>query len=444
VAPRTEVQTLSQQQDAELTRLERQISLHPKDTRLALRGLLEKSAAGSLERLQIDSVRARLVTVLRDESFTTALESELAQWPDNHQSVAAQLLLRCVKADLLQGQGHVPEALKLLEPLSRHEIDLEVVPLRLQFQSQRMLSRIDFAAGRADEAVAWGLSTLRVADRMNLAWRRASALSGLAVAYFGAQQLERAEQTAEQALKEAEKDPDAALLYDVYNTMGLVLRDPARNQEATDKALHYAELTGNEYLVAQAHTNEADMLLDRHRYQDAITHSETAITMARRIGDVNEESIATHNMGMAKMALGRLQEGEQDINHALEMVRSQGVDHYTANLLDEYGGALERAGEPAKAIVAYHQYRTLIDKILRDDTRKLVLEAQERFDAEQRAKAIELLNRDNSLKGEQLRTSTLKIKLWVALGACIAVSIGLLTSGYRRVRRTNQALAQHQ
>jgi len=441
VAPTTEVLSLPQQQDAELTRLERQVNLHPNDTRLALRGLLEKSAAGSLARLQIDTVRARLVTVLRDESFTTALESDLAQWPDNPQSVGAQLLLRCVKADLLQEQGHMPEALKLMEPLSRHEIDLKAIPLRLQFQSQRMLSRINFALGRADEAVAWGLSTLSVAERMNESWRRALALSRLADAYSGAQQSERAEKTGEQALVEANKDPDPALLYDVYNTLGIVLRDPARSQEATNKALHYAEQTNSEFLIAQAHSNEADMMLDLHRYQDAIAHAETAIKMARRIGDVGEESVATHNMGLAKMALGRLQEGEQDINRALDMVRSQGVDHYTANLLEEYGAALERAGEPAKAIVAYHQYRQLIDQILRDDARKLVLESQERFDAEQRAKAIELLNRDNALKGEQLRTDTLKLKLWFALGACIALFMGLLVSGYRKVRHTNQALA---
>ncbi|MBV8470063.1 MAG: diguanylate cyclase [Burkholderiaceae bacterium] len=435
------MQALSQQQDAELTRLERQAQIRPNDTRLALRGLLDKSAAGSLERLQIETARARLVAVLHDDAFNSALESDLAQWPDNPQSVAAHLLLLSIRADRLQEHGQMLEAHKLLEPLSRHEIDLNVVPLRLQFLTQTMLSRIDFALGRADESVAWAISSLSVADKMNESWRRATALSKLAAAYFGAQQLDRATDAAAQALREANKDPDPALLYEVYNTMGIVLQDPERNQDATNKALHYAELTANDNLIAQAHGNEADMLLDRHRYQDAIAHAETAIALSRRTGNLSQESVATHNMGLAKMALGRLQEGEQDVNHALEMSRSLGVDHYTASLLNEYGMALEKAGEPAKAIAAFHQYRQLIDQILREDSRKLVLEAQERFDAEQRAKAIELLNRDNALKNEQLRSSRLKLKLWIALGACIAVSMGLVASGYRRVHRTNQALA---
>ncbi|MBV8125126.1 MAG: hypothetical protein JO370_13750, partial [Paucibacter sp.] len=316
------MQALSQQQDAELTRLERQAQIRPNDTRLALRGLLDKSAAGSLERLQIETARARLVAVLHDDAFNSALESDLAQWPDNPQSVAAHLLLLSIRADRLQEHGQMLEAHKLLEPLSRHEIDLNVVPLRLQFLTQTMLSRIDFALGRADESVAWAISSLSVADKMNESWRRATALSKLAAAYFGAQQLDRATDAAAQALREANKDPDPALLYEVYNTMGIVLQDPERNQDATNKALHYAELTANDNLIAQAHGNEADMLLDRHRYQDAIAHAETAIALSRRTGNLSQESVATHNMGLAKMALGRLQEGEQDVNHALEMSRS--------------------------------------------------------------------------------------------------------------------------
>ena len=55
---------------------------------------------------------------------------------------------------------------------------------------------------------------------------------------------------------------------------------------------------------------------------------------------------------------------------------------------------------------------TTRDQVLRDDTRKAVLDAQERYDAEQRAKEIELLNRDNELKAKQVHQRNLTLALW--------------------------------
>ena len=81
------------------------------------------------------------------------------------------------------------------------------------------------------------------------------------------------------------------------------------------------------------------------------------------------------------------------------------------------------------------------ERVLRDETRKLLLEAQERQDAEQRARDIELLNRDNALKAEQLHQHNLALMLWAALGGCVFVSLGLLYQAFRRVRRTNEQLA---
>jgi diguanylate cyclase (GGDEF)-like protein len=83
----------------------------------------------------------------------------------------------------------------------------------------------------------------------------------------------------------------------------------------------------------------------------------------------------------------------------------------------------------------------MVDRVLRDETRTLLLEAQERQDAEQRARDIELLNRDNALKAEQVQQRSLALMLWAALGGCVLVSLGLLYQAFRRVRRTNEALA---
>ena len=102
---------------------------------------------------------------------------------------------------------------------------------------------------------------------------------------------------------------------------------------------------------------------------------------------------------------------------------------------------LERAGDLSGAVFAYREHRRVSERVLRDETRKLLLEAQERQAAEQRAREIELLNRDNALKAEQVHQRNLALMLWVALGGCVLVSLVLLWQAFRRARRTNEQLA---
>jgi diguanylate cyclase (GGDEF)-like protein len=65
---------------------------------------------------------------------------------------------------------------------------------------------------------------------------------------------------------------------------------------------------------------------------------------------------------------------------------------------------------------------------------------QERFDAERRARDLELLNRENELKSEQLRRGDLQQRLWWLLAATSVLSFSVLVLLYRRVRRSNRAL----
>jgi diguanylate cyclase (GGDEF)-like protein len=146
-------------------------------------------------------------------------------------------------------------------------------------------------------------------------------------------------------------------------------------------------------------------------------------------------------MGLAKIGLKRISEGKRDALAGIALDEKRGASSGASLGWQELGLYLERAGDLAGAAQAYHQYRRLIDQSLRADTRKAVLEAQAKYDDERRAKEIELLNRDMSLKAEQLRERDLRLKLWAALGGCVLLSAVLLGLTYQRIRKTNQALA---
>jgi diguanylate cyclase (GGDEF)-like protein len=153
------------------------------------------------------------------------------------------------------------------------------------------------------------------------------------------------------------------------------------------------------------------------------------------------ESLARANSGIAKIGLKRVAEGKRDVLASIAFDEKRGANSSAAGTWQELGSYLERAGDLEAAVHAYHQHRKLIDVVLRDDTRKAVLESQAVYDDERRAKDIELLNRDMSLKAEQLRERDLRLKLWAALGGCVLLSGLLLGLAYQRIRKTNLALA---
>jgi diguanylate cyclase (GGDEF)-like protein len=106
----------------------------------------------------------------------------------------------------------------------------------------------------------------------------------------------------------------------------------------------------------------------------------------------------------------------------------------------ELGMYLEKAGDLAGAVKAYHRHRQLDDTILQRDQQKAIVEMQERFDAERRTRDLALLNRENELKSEQLRRRDLQQRLWWLLAATFVLSFSVVVLLYRRVRRSNRAL----
>ncbi|MBI3346606.1 MAG: GGDEF domain-containing protein, partial [Burkholderiales bacterium] len=275
-------------------------------------------------------------------------------------------------------------------------------------------------------------------------WRVALTLVDLAFTTSRADTPARARQIAAQALAEAQKDPDPMTLNQAYTMRGIVHADDSDTTitlQANSDALEQAALAGADSVRALGLANFADYHLRQGHPARALELAEQALPLARATRNVSAESVARSNIGLAKIAMGRVAEGRDDVRAAITLDEQQGALAYASDGWKELAGYLERAGDLAGATAAYREHRRMVDRVLRDETRKLLLEAQERQDAEQRARDIELLNRDNALKAEQVHQRNLALALWAALGGCVVVSLGLLYQAFRRVRRTNEQLA---
>jgi len=426
----------------DLERLEREGRSHPAATEQALQELQGRTPAGSLARVQWLTLRGYLSTEMRDAALTERIVKDLEAWPEESTQRAAGLARLYILARQQRRQNDLRQAAKTLATLPSYGL-LDAYP-ELLLRCQDFLTLVQLDLGEVDAAIAGAHEAVKLAEGTGRGWRRAQSLSILAFSYYQAQQPELALKAIEDSLREAQRDPSPALLYDIYTTRGIVqlgLGQVAIAEQAKQASLDAARQAGSDTLTSLALGNFADFHLTQGHYAEAKKFAEEALALAISIQNVDYELLARHNLGIAKIGLRRVEEGKREVLAALLRDEQRGSETTAAMAWNELGTHLERAGDLKDAAHAYHQYRRLIDKVLREETRKAMLEAQERYEDERRAKEIELLNRDNSLKSEQLRARDLQLRLWALLGGCVVLSAVLLGLAYQRIRRTNKALA---
>ncbi len=427
---------------AQLETIERAGRTRPEEYASRLQSLLPATAPGSAERAEVLSLRAMVLAIGRSRVGIDQLEAELASWPNAATRADLEVALATARDRYFTAQGDMREAVKAAASIPPETFAKASKRQRVRAHSAAVASLSE--AGKVQEALQNGQQELNLATEMGSAWRRAAALNDIGVSYFRADQMPSAVQASDEALLNARKDPDPVLMYQILNLRGIVHSDDPDDtitRQSFTEGLVFAEKAGDDGQRALLLGNFADYLLHRRQYAQALLVAEQALPLARQSRRVTAEIGARHNMGLAKIALGRVNEGREDVRVAITMDEQNGSSTSAAAGWKELGEYLEKAGDMPGAIDAFHEYRRIIEQVLRDDTRKAVVEAQENFEAERRSTEIELLNRDNKLKSEQIRARDLELGLWGVLSACVVLSAVLLAFAYQRIRKTNSALA---
>ncbi|MDR7299568.1 diguanylate cyclase (GGDEF)-like protein [Pelomonas aquatica] len=423
-------------------RLERAARAKPALYEQQLRARAARLPAGSAAQLDALALRGLLAAYARDRPLCDQIAEQLRQWPAGALRADAVVAAANVSAEYLVTQGDLREARRLLTAVDPQQLGAAGPAYRWRHHYQ--LAAVTSDIGELDAALTESHSALRLAEQIGRPWRVAVTLSDLAFTTLRADTPARARQIVAQALAEALKDPDPMTLNQVHTMRGIVHADDADQSitlQATLDALEEATRAGADAVRATGLANFADYYLQHAQPARALELAGQALPLARATGNIGAESIARSNIGLAKIAMGRVAEGRTDVQAGIALLERQGALAYASGSWNELAGYLEKAGDLAGAFGAYREHRRVGEQVLRDETRKLLLEAQERQDAEQRARDIELLNRDNALKAEQVHQHNLALMLWAALGGCVATSLGLLYQAFRRVRRTNEALA---
>ncbi|MCO5123874.1 MAG: GGDEF domain-containing protein [Rhizobacter sp.] len=255
--------------------------------------------------------------------------------------------------------------------------------------------------------------------------------------------LDAAQPLLRQAQRLAARSGDPALQARVKMAEALMAhwhQDSDAVRRLADEALPLAREANSPRLESVLLGYLSDVYAKQRRPAEALRAAEQALPVAREHKDVRIELMLTNNAGLAKIGLGRIAEGKRDLARVEQLTRDAGLAARQAEALREYDAALTAAGDYRGALELFHRERELNAKTM-DLAREAALkELRLRNDRERKQRDIDLLARDNELKGVELANRELMLRIWAVAGVVLALSAATVLLLYRRVRATNRQL----
>ncbi len=423
---------------AQVRQLESAGRAQPTRSAAAVGALLDQGKADHATQLEALTVQGWLLARVPDEQGSENVARALDKLAVPGAGAAALL----VRAQLADKIGNAKRATALVdEAMSRLPADASPLT-RLRFVSA--LATIRSSADKLEDAIRFGHEALKLADARGDAWRQAEVRGELAYNYFTAKQLARAISLNDEAMAIAARDGDPMTLALASNKHAIFRDgegDLAGARRGFMAALDYARKAGAKAEEAGYLANLADSFLKIGEYPTALRYAQQALPLTRELKNLNGETVALANIGLAQIAMHDIEAGKKNLRASIAIDERRDSLSGMAATYEEMGQYLEKAGDLAGAVEALHQYRALSDQILQRDQQQAIFEMQEQFDAGRRAEELELLRRENDLKGEQLRARDLQQNLWWLLAASGLLTIVVVAMLARRVRDTNRELA---
>jgi diguanylate cyclase (GGDEF)-like protein len=331
---------------------------------------------------------------------------------------------------------------------------------QLAFDAERVAARTDDLALRVQSTITSGQSYAeqgnypvalqKMQHAVDLAHQvkddlvpLASALNSLTLLYTQMKEYDKGWEVLAENIAVSERLQSPGRLAMAKSTeYGLAIdsNQPKRAMAALLTGLELVRKLGARSMIASTLVNLSDISLKEHDFARALRYGNEAIAAAREINDLSTEATAYVNIGQAHMGLGRLAEGRKNFELGMAYFEKAGDKPELQILLTEFGMSLERAGDYAGAIAAYHRERKLSNEIFESQRKKAMWELQEKYDTEKKKRQIEMLSHENLSKSAEIANRRLQQRVWWLLAvvfALAAVIVGLL---YRKVRHANAQL----
>jgi len=341
-----------------------------------------------------------------------AMEARLLGRPQKAQEILAQLVARypdaearVALAEAYGEQGNLQRAISTLEGAVR------LAPHHPR--AWYLLGKYSIKAGNNRRAIdEYLVHALVVQNQLGGDEGRADVLNAFGVAYHNLGEMERAEESYEQAADirrrigdergyattlrnlanlrlirgdyaVAEKQLEEALallerlgdgpgIADLYNSLGALAEERGEFEKALaqyQRALRVRRDLGNDLALAESFGNVGYACYQLGRYDDALVYFRQWLDLARASGDPGGVTLATQNLGLLEMARGEWDASIKSFLTALRTSRELGMQEAIAASLGALGRLAQYQGRPAAALASFAEALGVVREI--DDRRGL-------------------------------------------------------------------------
>lgn len=205
------------------------------------------------------------------------------------------------------------------------------------------------------------------------------------------------------------------------------------------EAVTYAQAIGSPLLLAVAYCDLADVYLNSGDYAMSLAYGKKALALAPRIRRNGFEQTLLFNIGIAEIGLGHVRQGKQAVERQIQRALDAGNIVDAEDSLGEYATALEAAHD-WHAVEVLRRDAQLRERLMTNARQQALLELSAKFDAERRAREIDLLTRDNAIKSAKLNAQRLRQALVMACALLAVTVCAILGWALKGVRKANQQL----
>ncbi|GGE76774.1 tetratricopeptide repeat-containing diguanylate cyclase [Massilia psychrophila] len=269
------------------------------------------------------------------------------------------------------------------------------------------------------------------------------ALNALASLYTTMKQYDRGFDALAEALPAAVLTNSPGRIASLKTTeygLAIETKQPKRALKALLEGLALERQIGADSMIGTTLVNLSDNYLREHDYGNTLIYANQAIAAALPLHAASTEATARINIGQAYLGMGRLLDGKRSFEAGLAVYEKMGDKPELQAVMMEYGLALERAGDMAGALEAYHRERKLSNELYETQRQKAVFELAGKYEADKKQRQIELLSRENQVKSAEIDNRRLQQRVWWLLAVVFAMASVMVGILYRKVRRANAQL----
>lgn len=371
----------------------------------------------------------------------------LAQQAQQQGSANAQAEILAVQCEILLQQGQSVAYMQLLPELER--VLTQVNNPRLQYHINLLISRVWQTAGQQELALEYALTAQKASrqlqDQFQLQ-RRLRLNAHIARTETALLHYQAALDLTSSSIKEALEQQEHGELAELYLLSGYVEQ---HQHGPTNKALaefkqaaSWARKTNNSRALLMALNNVGANLLLQQQYPQAEQYLQQAQQVVSQDSMAPERLVLEFNLGYLQVLQGRYASGiEVMIKTASafrQVARPDQVAHLMTHMADAYG----RMGQFQQQAEVLAEKLQLLSTYYNDERARIVNEMQIRYQSNDQALQVELLNQRLALQQQAYQNQKRLNWMIAGLSAAAFVILLVLWLSNKKIKQINNLLSE--